>query len=523
MSELEQQSLEQSDCEYNKNLLQPTRNHETTYLLDNADVKPVTEIKEEDVLQKEKPPSRRADIDVIIIFLTYGIYLFHLSVIYFPANRIPHSNKYPNLTSISRDTSEDPFTIINPSYILEWFAGFMYGWNMPMFFYLSGHNAYSALFRRSEIQFRDERVHRLLVPCLFFVIVGQLPYSVSYFSPRYPPLAISYWDYLKNFYANFDLQAAWFLWYLFFFFQFMTYWFTVFHPAHNTSDSTEIVCCGSTTCCCSVRPLNCLTRFFCCLHFLLQPSKSPEEFKLAVSKLLGGPYKLALVPAILLALFEVLHNLTPYLTIVRLKFFAVFFQFTTTFSYLLIFVLGYATAAADPLIRQTNKVWAWSCFVSGMVLCTLFGVVAVLDTNPIQYGTDMGVLGGLTRGSGQWLFIIGAVSLAREKYSEPRDWHRTLREMALPFYLVHQWVINPVTSGALWVPYLRSFPVVLVITTVPTVALAYLITKSGSLRYFFGLPPPKGSILPGKRLRGFVPVLILAGVELVCLILANTL
>ena len=523
MSELEQQSLEQSDCEDNKHLLQPTRNHETTYLLDNVDFKPVTEEKEEDVIQKEKPPSRRADIDVIIIFLTYGIYLFHLSVIYFPANRIPHSNKYPNLTSISRDTSEDPFTIISPSYILEWFAGFMYGWNMPMFFYLSGHNAYSALFRRSEVQFRDERVHRLLVPCLFFLIVGQLPYSVSYFSPRYPPLEISYWDYLKNFYANFDLQAAWFLWYLFFFFQFMTYWFTVYHPAHNTSDGTEIVCCGSTTCCCSVRPLNCLTRFFCCLHFLLKPSKSPEEFKLAVSKFLGGPFKLALVPAILLALFEVLHNLTPYLTIVRYTFFAVFFQFTTTFSYLLIFVLGYATAAADPLIRQTSKVWAWSCFISGMVLCTLFGVVAVLDTNPIQYGTDMGVLGGLTRGSGQWLFIIGAVSLAREKYTEPKDWHRTFREMALPFYLVHQWVINPVTSGALWVPYLRSFPVVLAITTVPTVALAYLITKSGALRYFFGLPPPRGSFLPGKRLRGFVPVLVLAGVELLCLILANTL
>jgi hypothetical protein len=526
----EQNLLESEEIQEKKylltNCLPEKKTNEEICLLKTEDTDAKEEKTEEDKSETSKNPQkssrRRADIDVIIIFLTYGIHLFHLSVVYFPANRIPHSNKYPNITSL-RTVSEDPFTIISPSYFLEWFAGFMYAWNMPMFFHLSGHNAYAALFRRSETEFRDERVHRLLVPCLFFVLVGQLPYSISYFSPTYPPRTISYWEYIRDFYRNFDLQAAWFLFYLFMFYQIMTYWFTVFHPAHNSSKTIEMSCCGSRSCCCSVKPFNCLTRFFCCLNFLCRPATTPEAFVLSVTWFLGGPFKLALVPGILLGLFEVAHNLTPFFSIVRYRFLAAFFQFTTTFSYLMIFVLGYATAAADNFIKQDSILWSWACFIFGMVLCSLFGVVSVLDTNPLQYETGMGVIAGFCRGIGQWLFIIGLIAIARRNFTESKYWHPKLREMALPFYLVHQWVNNPVVAGLLWVPYLRSFPVVLVITSVLALGLAYLITKSGSLRYFFGLPPPKGSCLPGQKLRGFIPVIILVLIEVLVLVLANSL
>ena len=92
----------------------------------------------------------------------------------------------------------------------------------------------------------------------------------------------------------------------------------------------------------------------------------------------------------------------------------------------------------------------------------------------------------------------------------------------LTFYLIHQQANNPVVAGLLWVPYLRSFPCVLVITTLLSLGIAYLITKSGWLRYFYGLPPPKGSCLPGERVSGFLPVIILAVVEVLVLIIANT-
>ena len=84
-----------------------------------------------------------------------------------------------------------------------------------------------------------------------------------------------------------------------------------------------------------------------------------------------------------------------------------------------------------------------------------------------------------------------------------------LREMAMPFYMVHQQVLVAYLAGALWVPYLRSLPITIVLGTILTTLVSFLITKSGPLRYFFGLPPPKKSFLPGKLLRGFVPTLIM--------------
>lgn len=506
---------------------------ETKYLLTNSEAEKsagseheaeqnTSTLAEISPVENMQPPPRRPDIDVIMIFLTYGIYLFHLSVIYFPPNRIPYGNKYPNITAL-RTGGEDPFTTVNLSYVAEWFAGFMYAWNMPMFFYLSGRNAYSALFRRTETQFRDQRVHRLLVPMLFFTLVGQLPYSVSYFSPHTPPLEISYWEYLRAYFITFDLHVAWFLLYLFLFSQLMTYWFTVFHPAHNKSESSELSCCGSYVCCCSIRPFNYFTRVFCCLNFLFRPTTTPEGFVSAVRWFLEGPIKFVLVPGGILALLEVSHNLTPFMTIIGLKFFAIFFQFTTTFCYLLIFVLGYATASADKFIKQEGRLWGWTCFISGVILCVLYGVVAVIDKHPIQYGTKLAIVAGFARGFGQWLFISGSLSLARRNFAVAKSWHSTFREMAMPFYLVHQWVINPVTAGALWVPYLRTFPVMLLITSVLAGALSFLITRSGPVRYFFGLPPSKESCLPGPQLRGFVPVLVLAGIVIVTQLLAHLL
>ena len=109
-------------------------------------------------------------------------------------------------------------------------------------------------------------------------------------------------------------------------------------------------------------------------------------------------------------------------------------------------------------------------------------------------------------------------------FTEPKEWHSLFRRMAMPFYLIHVQVLVVVASGALWVPYLRALPVMLVIASLVTGFLAYLISeKIGQLRYFFGLPPPKGSSLPGKTLRGFVPTLVLSGRVVLHIVLAYVL
>merc|ERR1719206_1160896 len=65
------------------------------------------------------------------------------------------------------------------------------------------------------------------------------------------------------------------------------------------------------------------------------------------------------------------------------------------------------------------------------------------------------------------------------------------------------------SSVSLGTPVLQSFPIVLIIATIATSALSFLIVKLGPLRYWFGLPPPKDSLLPGKVIRGFLPLAIL--------------
>ena len=259
-----------------------------------------------------KPPGRRADIDVIMIVLTYGVYLFHICKMYTPsaspAEERYHEVRYPDLIKIS--TSDDPFTPIYLGVIVHWFVGFMHAWNMPMFFYLSGQNTYFALFRRSETEFRGGRVHRLLVPSLFLCTVTQLPLTLAYFARREVPLVEeSYWEYMKGFYRLPHFQQSWFLLYLFLYAQVFTFWIRTFHPAHNTAETTTLSFCGFTSCCCTVKPFSCLTRYFCCLNFILKPALTPGEFVFAVKWYLGGPIRLALIPGIVIGVVETGHRL----------------------------------------------------------------------------------------------------------------------------------------------------------------------------------------------------------------------
>ena len=75
--------------------------------------------------QKPRPSSRRPDIDLIRVALTWGILLYHVVLIYAPYCvwnvRIVPDTSVPEWHQVAK-----------------WFQMSMNAWNMPMFFFLSG-------------------------------------------------------------------------------------------------------------------------------------------------------------------------------------------------------------------------------------------------------------------------------------------------------------------------------------------------------------------------------------------------
>ena len=67
----------------------------------------------------------------------------------------------------------------------------------------------------------------------------------------------------------------------------------------------------------------------------------------------------------------------------------------------------------------------------------------------------------------------------------------------------------PIAVGMLRVPILHHFPFLLLVSTVATLGISFLITKAGSLRYFFGLPNQADSRIPGRALKGLIPMIVL--------------
>ena len=124
-----------------------------------------------------------------------------------------------------------------------------------------------------------------------------------------------------------------------------------------------------------------------------------------------------------------------------------------------------------------------------------------------SHGTALYWIGmGVVRAAGEWRIVLG---ITRDLVTMQYRHLPLLSQIAMPFYLTHQQVLVTVLSLSLGTPVLQSFPIVLIIATIVTSALSFLIVKLGPLRYWFGLPPPKDSLLPGKVIRGFLPLAIL--------------
>ena len=242
--------------------------------------------------------------------------------------------------------------------------------------------------------------------------------------------------------------------------------------------------------------------------------------------------RLAILPGLLIGVVEAIERgfFNPILCLyIDRPFLYIPFFRSPFFSYMLVFLFGFTMGTTDEDFTKTiMKKYRWIYSIIGVLFCLLYAIIKLpgIDKGEIGFTTNsimIKIFSGIFRGLGEWLFIIGSVALAREKFTTSSERLKTLRELAMPFYLIHAQVQVAYMSGAFHVPYLRSLPISIVIVTLLTTLLSFLITKSGTLRYFFGLAPPKDSFLPGKTLRGFVPTLLMTALVITHIIIANTL
>ena len=178
------------------------------------------------------------------------------------------------------------------------------------------------IFRRSEKEFRRERVHRLLVPTLFVMGFTQAAYSLMYFVPmdstclahyyhkaaNSTPSCLTWWgsvgDISQPSYGRKLIELwiypsphqAWFCLYLFVYSQLLAFNFSNWHSKYGDNGPENPTCCGQDNCNIFQKPFSLAARLLCCMNVCFMRSTNPAEFLSVTKQLLMGSIKLACLP-----------------------------------------------------------------------------------------------------------------------------------------------------------------------------------------------------------------------------------
>ena len=240
--------------------------------------------------------------------------------------------------------------------------------------------------------------------------------------------------------------------------------------------------------------------------FFFRPAATPEELVTAVLWWLGHPVKLAFCPILAFVLPELVRPFIPN------QLGTLVIDWPNNFNYIFIFLLGYAITAADQSgIKEVLKKGRWFYLGLGLIFCIPFSFSWYLETmissDTVRTAFWLGT--GVWRAAGEWTLVLGIYSVTREFVTVQYRHLPLLSQIAMPFYLTHQQVLVALLSASLGVPVLGSFPIMLLLATLVTATISFAIMKLGLLRYWFGLSPPKQSLLPETVLGEFLPLTVL--------------
>ena len=138
-------------------------------------------------LFQDKKSKRQNYVDVLLIGVIFASFLSFILHTYSLTEKAVMKHPKDNHSGHFKDMfiTEDKYFIIPIEYWNILLLDIGYQFLAPLVYFLSGWNVYYSLFKQNEREFREERVHRLLVPILVMCFL-QIFDAFSYFAPLNP-------------------------------------------------------------------------------------------------------------------------------------------------------------------------------------------------------------------------------------------------------------------------------------------------------------------------------------------------
>jgi len=271
-------------------------------------------------------------------------------------------------------------------------------WIMPLFFFLSGMSSGYSLKSRGSLRYLSDRTKKLMVPFLFSVFVVSIPLQVWVERLTHGDFSGSfiafYPHYFDGFYA-FGGNFAWMglhLWYLLVLFLFTVITLPIFRVFNLRVVQKVFSKAGS----------------FC------------------------SPGLLAFVFVLPLFFVEYMVNQDPEGIGMRSL------GGWSPVSYLCVFIVGYITTCSNEY-RESFKNAGFVAFVLGLMTVALI-ILDYAQVINVELGQKY-LVRVLVRSANSWFWIIAIYGIGCRFLSFKNNMLARLREIALPFYIIHQTII----------------------------------------------------------------------------------
>ena len=302
-------------------------------------------------------------------------------------------------------------------------------------------------------------------------------------------------------------HQAWFCIYLFVYSQIMAKSFSDFQKSLSYEEVEEGICIGND----GPSQTNKISIEFDKISSLSAISNITSlnfrKFLDTKKSLIVGALGFSIIPGIFLALIELL---------LRWKFpdnrkdtFSFLGDWCNNVHFMGAYILGFLITSFDSntFHRAVHK-QRWLHFICGFIILQTYSLIYIMGDYWLNRVTKYILLCCL-RGFGEWIFIIGLYAINGNIWTKTFKIIDKLREMTMPFYLLHSQILVVLLSGTLWISYLNSIIVTIILLTVVNILVAHLISKSsGEIRYLFGLPV-KPTTISGEKYWEFRQIFVL--------------